>query len=121
MSIASLSARLFRFLAVAASASFIVLIVGTGSHADQPTSLVSTPAITTPAAATSPLPITTPTTAASCRFTRPSNTSCTKLHNSHNNFILAQNYQQCRQFCFRTYSNVERNACLEECRGYPPL
>ena len=79
--------------------------------------IASSPAITAPAAATSPPPITTPT-AAACGFTRPSNTSCTKLHNSHNNFILAQNYQQCRQFCFRTYNNVaKRNACLEECRG----
>jgi hypothetical protein len=36
MSIAPLSARLFRFLAVVASAAFIVIMLGTGSHANQP-------------------------------------------------------------------------------------
>jgi hypothetical protein len=34
--IAPLSARLFRFLAVVASAPFILLILGTGSHAYTP-------------------------------------------------------------------------------------
>jgi hypothetical protein len=39
MSTTRFSARLFRFLAVVASASFIVLVLGTGSHADQNTSV----------------------------------------------------------------------------------
>jgi hypothetical protein len=50
MSIAPLSARLFRFLAVVASAPFIILLLGTGSHADQPT-----PADLTPAFSSRPL------------------------------------------------------------------
>ena len=45
MSIAPLSARLFRFLAVVASAALIVLMLGTGSHADQNVSLVLSPTI----------------------------------------------------------------------------
>jgi hypothetical protein len=41
MSTAPLSARPFRFLAVAASTAFIVLMLGTGSHADQTASASS--------------------------------------------------------------------------------
>ena len=40
-----LSTRLFRFLAVVASASFIVLMLGTGSRADQNTSVVLSPTL----------------------------------------------------------------------------
>jgi hypothetical protein len=44
MSNAPLGARPFRFLAVVASASFIVLMLGTGSQADQTTSVSLSPA-----------------------------------------------------------------------------
>ena len=44
MSIAPLSARLFRFLAVVASAQSIVLMLGTGTQADPTTSLSLSPA-----------------------------------------------------------------------------
>jgi hypothetical protein len=43
MSNPPLCARLFGFLAVVASASFIVFMLDTGSHADQNTSVVSSP------------------------------------------------------------------------------
>jgi hypothetical protein len=45
MSIAPLSARLFRFLPVVASAAFILLMLGTGNHADQTTPIALYPAV----------------------------------------------------------------------------